>query len=714
MSASDISEEITTDDELIEEHIFDEDDELNEDLSIKIVLQAEVNNEDVGSEVVNEAKTKSDFGLKRGGAEENEDKKQDVRHMKSSRQDVGDGVNINTYLGKDSEDLYDSNYDCNGETDNTSTDKTLGDNSIVSEVSKLTNRDNVDTGYRKEISIDAFNGNIIQKTAEKVCDNDPQTSCTILNVTENLVDLQTVYQNTIDTDSSKDYGQGSNYTSMNGGINTDTAEENTTRSDRLGEETESFVEGSLGTGRESQGLGGLADDEDSELDPFEDPPDVDANIDTSFQSESREENIDEDDDDRTDMTLSEMRDMYNAVKAGNIDCLEDCLDKRCSDINMTWYSENLLMAAIRAGQQEMAEFLLDNGVDYNYETSVIEVDEVKGKKRLDVYSLTCRQLALDYGLLDIAEIIDERNGNLFNFVKPRKRQIRLRRPKPPTPTLSPNEEGGILEEGDEERLICQNSSKDPEATELNSKNMDSMQKTDVDSDFGLNTANKDNTPEQGRSYSSVANSCTGSISDVPRRYGPDEGYETMSPKSSPRCSPLNSRTGTSDYVSVRGTKASLLLQGYTRTRLPKINHQSTPQETKATDKKVETVGSYAWESKFWHRKVPKQLPAEIDTAKNTRDRVRTNNPWVAENNESINQYASDNFRNGSVKKFTKKDTLHKSQNNRTGYFAEQSHARKRGSLPNIVRKPDKGTSRINSASIIPKISYSTVSRGKQV
>lgn len=35
------------------------------------------------------------------------------------------------------------------------------------------------------------------------------------------------------------------------------------------------------------------------------------------------------------------------------------------------YGESLLMVAIRAGQQEMAEFLVDNGIDYTYEAKLV-------------------------------------------------------------------------------------------------------------------------------------------------------------------------------------------------------------------------------------------------------------------------------------------------------------------------------------------------------
>lgn len=35
------------------------------------------------------------------------------------------------------------------------------------------------------------------------------------------------------------------------------------------------------------------------------------------------------------------------------------------------FGENLLMAAIRSGQSEMADFLIDNGVNFNHQKKVI-------------------------------------------------------------------------------------------------------------------------------------------------------------------------------------------------------------------------------------------------------------------------------------------------------------------------------------------------------
>ncbi|GFS24751.1 hypothetical protein ElyMa_005165400, partial [Elysia marginata] len=64
-------------------------------------------------------------------------------------------------------------------------------------------------------------------------------------------------------------------------------------------------------------------------------------------------------------------DMHECVKSGDIDSLEDCLDLPGADMNMTWFRENLLMTAIRYDQKEMAEFLLDNGVDHTYSTSIV-------------------------------------------------------------------------------------------------------------------------------------------------------------------------------------------------------------------------------------------------------------------------------------------------------------------------------------------------------
>ncbi|BFZ10514.1 hypothetical protein BsWGS_13553 [Bradybaena similaris] len=149
--------------------------------------------------------------------------------------------------------------------------------------------------------------------------------------------------------------------------------------------------------------------------------------DTSDEGEE-EEYVEEEEVDR-EMTSEEKKAMYEAVKSGDTDTLEECLDHPNSDINMTWYKENLLMAAIRHGQEEVAEFLLDNGVDYTYSTGVMELRETRGGIRIDRYDLTCRQMAYDWGLLNIVQLIDLLDGNVFPFVHPPERTPRQRRPK---------------------------------------------------------------------------------------------------------------------------------------------------------------------------------------------------------------------------------------------------------------------------------------------
>ncbi|GFO44083.1 hypothetical protein PoB_007058800 [Plakobranchus ocellatus] len=148
-----------------------------------------------------------------------------------------------------------------------------------------------------------------------------------------------------------------------------------------------------------------------------------------------EEEVEEEEED-LEMTTEEKKDMHECVKSGDIDSLEDCLDLPHADINMTWFRENLLMTAIRYGQKEMAEFLLDNGVDHTYTTSIVGMRETGKGKVLERYQLNCRQMAYDKEMFDIVDLIDSLQGQLFPFVRLPERTPRFRRPKPPTPTES--------------------------------------------------------------------------------------------------------------------------------------------------------------------------------------------------------------------------------------------------------------------------------------
>ncbi|GFR96063.1 hypothetical protein ElyMa_000958700, partial [Elysia marginata] len=98
------------------------------------------------------------------------------------------------------------------------------------------------------------------------------------------------------------------------------------------------------------------------------------------------------------------------------------------------FRENLLMTAIRYDQKEMAEFLLDNGVDHTYSTSIVGMRETARGKVLERYQLTCRQMAYDKGMYDTVDLIDSLQGQLFPFIRLPERMPRFRRPRPPTPS----------------------------------------------------------------------------------------------------------------------------------------------------------------------------------------------------------------------------------------------------------------------------------------
>ncbi|CAI9724941.1 Hypothetical predicted protein [Octopus vulgaris] len=107
------------------------------------------------------------------------------------------------------------------------------------------------------------------------------------------------------------------------------------------------------------------------------------------------------------------------VCTGNIDGLEDIMDEPEFDINITWFQENLLMQAIRAEQMEMAEFLIDNGINYNFSKMVLDYNE---KSRIvDCYTVNCRQLAYEHSLFKTVQLIDLKNQEAFDFISSRNR-----------------------------------------------------------------------------------------------------------------------------------------------------------------------------------------------------------------------------------------------------------------------------------------------------
>jgi hypothetical protein len=65
------------------------------------------------------------------------------------------------------------------------------------------------------------------------------------------------------------------------------------------------------------------------------------------------------------------KNLYEKAMNGQIDQLDDLLDMPGADINMTWFSENLLMCAIRYNQERTAEYLIKKGIDVHFETELL-------------------------------------------------------------------------------------------------------------------------------------------------------------------------------------------------------------------------------------------------------------------------------------------------------------------------------------------------------
>lgn len=344
-------------------------------------------------------------------------------------------------------------------------------------------------------------------------------------------------------------------------------------------------------------------------------------------SEDEEEDIGE-------MTYKQKKAVVAAVRQGDIDLLEDLLDKRHADINMLWYNENLIMVAIRAKQEQMAEFLIDNEVDVNHTVMLIEKTE---NGDITTYPQTCRDMAFDRNMEDLVEVIDYKTNNLFSFVKPKERQIRIRRPRPPTPPTPEieSEDDFTMNDGSPDREGTMKSMEDLVLTEAK------LKKFERDLDSGLNSSNnaendrkrsvikservhsEDHTNSGNESHrESVEDS-----SHVSHVFGMDEGYETMSPVS-PVCAPLPPRlehnvVGTKEHVSIRGTRASHSTKMHNVKTMYKVsqNQMDNPMLQSKS-------GSYCRDNKRWHQ--TKSAPAlrSRQSFESIPEVVRTGAPFV--------------------------------------------------------------------------------------
>jgi hypothetical protein len=106
--------------------------------------------------------------------------------------------------------------------------------------------------------------------------------------------------------------------------------------------------------------------------------------------------------------------LFDAVARGDLVEIEDLLRWPNADINVTLFSENLLMCAIRNKQEKVAEYLINKGINVTYETNFIEFIRIKSdpgnvKSRNCIYS--CRELAYENKLMNIVNLIDIFNEN---------------------------------------------------------------------------------------------------------------------------------------------------------------------------------------------------------------------------------------------------------------------------------------------------------------
>lgn len=301
-----------------------------------------------------------------------------------------------------------------------------------------------------------------------------------------------------------------------------------------------------------------------------------------FNGEVETENKEEEEDENTEMTEEEKEDMYNAVRNGEYKLLQDLLDKKNADINMLWYRENLLMVAMRAQQMEMVEFLIDNGVDYNYETTLIDLkDREKTGKRLLQYTRTCRQMAYDLGLLNVVEMIDVKNNQIHKYYKITPRYPRMRRPPAPTPPClmysneEEDEEDELLAGGDSDLLSIL--SHVEESSEMKADN-----------------------PEGKGSDKRVELT----LDRVAELEVTDDECELFYPRT------ISSEINKNEIVEERpgllrrGTKSSMGLKAHNNLKY-KSREQSKSADLRGN---INSVGSYAWESRRWHH--AKSVPGE--------------------------------------------------------------------------------------------------------
>lgn len=342
------------------------------------------------------------------------------------------------------------------------------------------------------------------------------------------------------------------------------------------------------------GLSEIVDDHGESEDDEEEK----ANDDETVKVELELDEISDDSDDEPDcceMTLKEKKAMVHAVRRGDIDLLESLLEKRNADINMLWYGETLLMEAIRAQQKEMSEFLIDNGVDWKHEKKLVELDE---KGAISVHKIAAREMAYDLNQDDLVELLDQKMENLFPFIRPRPRIPRLRQPiipfQPPP-----------LDEGIKAEFFITPEEAKERQKEARKEHFERLRQAAIEAEqLELERINAQRRKrgllgpdEEEAQMSKDLNALNDEISQV---FGPDEGYETMSPVSHhPRYDRFHMHN-MHEPVSIRGTRASHLKKAFNASKAGQLKRIESPDYPMYENHMIESIGSYGFESRRWH------------------------------------------------------------------------------------------------------------------
>jgi len=122
--------------------------------------------------------------------------------------------------------------------------------------------------------------------------------------------------------------------------------------------------------------------------------------------------------------------IINCVKTNNVRFLNLLLYEPESHLNSIYYGENMLMLAIRLGHENMARFLIENEVDYNFKKVIFYKTIVDQRETMDFYYINCREMAYRHEMYDIVEIIDFLNKKYFRFCSEPKLKMRNRSEKP--------------------------------------------------------------------------------------------------------------------------------------------------------------------------------------------------------------------------------------------------------------------------------------------